>query len=167
MMYLGDQAVGINNNAPLPTFVNHLESGSFIVTANDISSTGEYDIQLSTITVPKGIIVFSNSFNCFDAKANKPIRGAFATIYIRPADAENLRKTNGWTILSDVNSYMINWGNGTNSSYPSARYGYNDSNRGIYLYNETTKTLRLRYFEASQGDYDFKYNIPYNWMVWD
>jgi len=167
MMYLGDKAVGLVNNTPLPSFFNNLESGSFIATKDNITANGEYDIQLSTITKPQGIIVFTHSLNCLDAKSEKPLLGAFATMYIRPADAENLNQTNGWTILSGVNCYVINWGNGTGAGYPQARTGLNDSGRGIYLFNETTKTLRLRYFTTSQGDYDFKYNIPYHWIAWD
>lgn len=154
-------------DVPLPSFMNHLEGGSFTLTSGDVSAYGEYDIQLTNIAKPKGIIVFSNSFNCLDAKADKPFLGAFACLYVEPADAENLTTTNGWNILSSVSSYNVNWGQNTGQAQPTARNSWNENNRGVYLFNESTKKIRIKGFSSSQGEYDFKFNVTYNWIAWD
>lgn len=165
MMYLGDQAVGIASNLPLPSFMNHLESGSFQL--DSANAYGEYNIQLQNISKPKGILVYAEGFSMFDAKADKPMLGAFASLYIAPADIDNANVENGWTMIHGLINYAVNWGSGTNSGYPTYRRSTNEANRGIYLYNETLKQVRLRGFLPAQSDYDFKFNHTYHWLVWD
>lgn len=166
MMYLGDNPVGIVSNLPLPLFMNHLESGSFSVeTTSDVY--GEHTIQLKTISKPKGILLYSNGFNMFDAKSDKPLLGAFASLYIAPADIDNASKINGWTNISSLMWYFVNWGTNANGASPTARRSNAEMSRGVYLYNESTKQIQLRGFISSQSDYDFKFNHTYHWLVWD
>ena len=143
----------------IPVFMNHLESGSFLLESTDVTSYGEYDIQLKDISKPKGFLLYSNEFNMFDAKASKPMTGAFASLYIEPADISDAQIINTWTSVSPLMYYGINWGQGTDQMYPTFRRSQNEGNRGMYLYNQTEKKIRLRGFNSQQSEYDFRFGI--------
>lgn len=153
----------------IPAFMNHLESGSFQLDSAPTGGYGygEYIIQLSDISKPKGILLYSNEFNMFDNKADKPMLGAFASLYIAPADIDNATMINGYTGIYPLIWYYLNWGQGSGEQYPTVRRSEYESNRGIYLYNETLKQIIIRGFIAGQSDYDFKLNTLYHWLVWD
>lgn len=145
--------------ANLPNFMNHFEYGSF-----SSDTTGDYDLQLKVITEPKGILIFSNDFNMYDAKVDKTALGAYGALFIAPADISQAATTNGWVICSPNAFYFTNWGQNTDQSNSSARYSRTET-RGIAYYKPSTKEIRFRGFGT--GDYDFKLNVIYNWIVWD
>ena len=148
----------------LPDFISNIEFGSF--TLDTVPTNGQYDVQLSKITDPKVIILYSNDFNCYDAKADKPMLGAFGATWIKPSDFEEKAEvTNGWYILSPNSFYFVNWGQNTDNKSATARHSRTENNRGTHLFNPSTKALRLAGFNASQSEYDFKLGITYHWVV--
>lgn len=160
MMYLGNNAVGINTQFGFPSFFNHLDSGTII---NDGSSS-VITIPLSTITtVPKGILIYSNAFDLSSNKADKPSLGAYCALFIKGSDELIISSDNVY-YLTGRSGYYINWGADTNSKYPTKRDSRTEP-RGLYYYQPSTNSFAVRGFGT--GEYDFKYNIPYYWIAWD
>ena len=148
----------------LPDFISNIEFGSF--TLDTAPPNGQYDIQLKKITDPKVILLYSNDFNCYDAKANKPMLGAFGATWIKPNDFDAKAEiTNGWYILSHNGFYFVNWGQNIDNKGATARSSRTEGSRGAYLFKPSTKTLRLAGFNSSQSEYDFKLGVTYHWVV--
>lgn len=149
----------------LPDFISNIEFGSF--TLDTAPTIGQYDIQLKKITDPKVILLYSNDFNCYDAKANKPRLGAFGATWIKPNDFDANAEvtTNGWYILSHNSFYFVNWGQNVDQKSATARSSRAENSRGVYLFNSSTKTLRLAGFNSSQSEYDLKLGVTYHWVV--
>ena len=150
----------------LPDFISNIEFGSF--TLDTATPYGQYDVQLSKITDPKVILLYSNDFNCYDAKANKPMLGAFGATWIKPndfyANAEKAGDWGDWYVLSSNSFYFVNWGDNTDQKSAIARSSRTES-RGLYLFKTSIKTLRIMGLNSSQSEYDFKLGITYHWVV--
>lgn len=155
--------VMLSMGVKLPDFISNIEFGSF--TLDTAPTSGQYDVQLSKITDPKVILLYSNDFNCYDAKADKPMLGAFGATWIKPNDAEQTSITNGWYNLAANAFYFVNWGENTDQRNAKARQSRTEGSRGIYLFKPSTKTIRFAGFNSSQSEYDFKLGITYHWVV--
>lgn len=153
MIYLGNQAVGLVNNASLPSFINHLDSGTIL-----LESGNSVWIQLSTVQNLKGLLIFNNDFNLGQPQANRPFVGAYGALYLAGSN-EWSTSNQGYKIISDGAYYFTN-----NLTYPSPRTSRTES-RGVPYYD--TENNRVYFYGFGTGDYDFKYNIPYHWIAWD
>lgn len=156
--------VMLSMGVKLPDFISNIEFGSF--TLDTAPPYGQYGVQLSKITDPKVIILYSNDFNCYDAKADKPMLGAFGATWIKPNDFDaNAEKAADWYILSSNSFYFVNWGDNTDQKGARARQSRTENNRGVQLFNPSTKQVRFSGFFSAQAEYDFKFGITYHWVV--
>lgn len=144
--------------AVLPSFMNHLESGTFTV-----ESGTDKNIELSGISLPKGIIIFSNGFDLTSAKADKPLLGAYAAFYVAGSDVLT-PGSNYYVNLAYYTMYAVNWGQNTNNMNPVWRNSRTES-RGIRGFYTNTKKIYMNGFGT--GEYDFQYNVEYKWIAWD
>ena len=142
----------------IPAFFNHLDSGSFSVESGTIAW-----VSMQNITNPKGIIVFSDAFDLDAAKADKPMLGAYAACYIAGTDTLS-PDNNGNIPIARFTSYFVNWGQNTDNASPTFRTSRTEM-RGIQLYDPQNKQFYMNGFGT--GEYDFKYNVTYNWIAWD
>ena len=160
MMYLGDQAVGLNTQFGYPSFFNHIESGTFI---ND-QNTYSLEIPLQQIQhVPKGVLVYSNAFDTDSDKTDKPSLGPYAALFIAGTGEIPLSSDNVY-YLTAYSGYYVNWGGDSNQKSPTKRDSRLES-RGLHYFRPSNNSFAIRGFGT--GDYDFKYNIPYHWIAWD
>ena len=143
----------------IPSFMNHFESGSF-----EVTSGSEYNIQLTDISEPKGVLVFSNGFNLYSAKEDKPLLGAFMAVFIAGTDTEDQPISSGVRNVGYNTQYAYNFGSDTNNAKSSAG-NTRTTNRGVKALKITDKRVLLGGFGT--GEYDFKYNVTYNWIAWD
>lgn len=144
----------------IPAFMNHLESGSFSLSSE--SGINYYNIQLIDIEKPKGILVYSNAFDITNPKADKPLLGAYAALYTT-GTGEPAINGNAWS-LQLYSTYAVNWGANTDQKNPSWRSSRTET-RGIRWYTPSTRLVYLVGFGT--GEYDFKYDVTYNWIAWD
>ena len=157
MMYLGNQAVGIAVRKGIHEQMNHLESGSFT-----LESGASTSLSLSNIDLPKGVLIFSNAFDLSSPKADKPMLGTYMATYVAGTDTLSLRDNVYY--LSDFSMYAVNWGQSTDDKNPVWR-STRTENRGIRWFNPSNKSITVTGFGT--GEYDFKYNVQYNWIAWD
>ena len=143
---------------PIPSFMNHLESGTLL-----LESGASTWISLQSITDPKGILFYSNDFDVTSAKADKSLLGAFSALYIRGKEVEIQSGTN-YLSLFNSSSYMVNWGSGANNANSVPRNTRTES-RGVAYFDSVNKRMYIHGFGT--GEYDFKYNVQYNWIAWD
>lgn len=155
---IGLSYVSPGGGGSLPSFMNHLESGSFT-----LSSGTETNIELNEISLPKGILVFSNGFDLTSAKSSKPLLGAYAALYIAGSDVLT-PGSNGYIAFQNYSMYAVNWGQNTDNMNPSWR-GSRTESRGIRGVYTNTKKILMNGFGT--GEYDFQYNVQYNWIAWD
>lgn len=160
MMYLGNQAISLVNNAPLPSFVNNIDSGEIIVQNGEPTS---FWVTYKNIEVPKGIILYSNDFDLISAKTNKTLLGAIAAWFIAGNQLKD-PDANGWIDITGMAGYGVNWGSGGNQEKITNRSSHSET-RGIRLLDLINHRFYLQGFGT--GEYDFKYNIPYHWIAWD
>lgn len=142
----------------IPAFFNHLESGQVT-----LESGGNTWISIPSIEFPKGILVFNNGFDLNTAKTDKTVLGAYGALYIAGTDTLQLNSS-GYYTISYGTFYFTNWGQNTDQSNPSARTSRTES-RGIPYFDPTQR--RFYFYGFGTGDYDFKYNVTYNWLAWD
>ena len=141
----------------IPAFMNRLESGSF-----SVSSGYETKIALSNIDLPKGFLIYSNEFDLFSAKADKPMLGAYAAMCI--LGTNTLVLLDNVYYLQTISMYAVNWGQNTGSKNPTWRNSRTED-RGIRYFRPSNKTFHVRGF--GDGEYDFKFGVTYNWIAWD
>lgn len=153
-----DAIDAIQTGGGLPSFINHLESGSFT-----LESGSNIWVDFTDITFPKGIVVFNSDFDLASDKTDKALLGAYMAAYIAGNDTLT-PNSSGFCNIAYAACYMANFGQGTNQKYPST-FRTISSSRGISGFNPTTKKFYVIGFGTNE--YDFKYNIPYYWMAWD
>lgn len=142
----------------IPTFMNHLESGSFTL------ESGTYiNIPLSNIDIPKGVLIYSNAFDLDMAKTDKTMLGAYAAMYIAGNNTLVLSGDNVY-YLHRFTMYAVNWGQNLDNSNPTWRSSRAES-RGIRWFKPSNRTIALSGFGT--GEYDFKNNVEYHWIAWD
>lgn len=143
----------------IPSFMNHLEGGQF-----SVSSEAYANIQLTNITQPKGILIYSNDFNLYSAKADKPKLGCYSALFIAGSDQYDQPTAQGSYIYSS-NAYILeNWGEGTNQEYTKA-FATRTSNRGIRALKISDNFISVAGFGT--GEYDLQLDTTYNWIAWD
>lgn len=149
----------LGNAIPMPTFFNHLESGQFSLE----SGTTATWVYLSEISLPKGIVVYSNAFDEDTAKDDKPMLGGYAMFYIAGTD-ELTPDNNGLINIARFCFNLVNWGQTGNTQNPNS-YGSRAISRGIDAINLNDKGFHVRGFGTNE--YDFKQGVTYNWIAWD
>lgn len=159
MIYLGNQAVGIVNNAPLPSFINCLDSGEITVQNGDPNA---FWVGYKNIETPKGIMLYSNDFDLISAKTNKSLLGAVAAWFIAGNQLKD-PDANGWIDITGMSGYAVNWGSGATQEKITNRSSHSES-RGMRLLDLVNKRFYMQGFGTSE--YDFKYDIVYHWIAW-
>ena len=145
-------------DVPIPSFMNHLESGTIT-----LESGGNTWISLQDIALPKGILVFSNDFDLITAKTNKDVLGAYGALYLAGTDTLT-PQSSGYYAIAYGAFYFVNWGQNNDQGNPTARSSRTES-RGIPYFDPANK--RFYFHGFGTGEYDFKHNITYNWIAWD
>ena len=143
----------------LPSFMNHMDSGTF-----SLENGSEIFLELTNVTIPKVVLIYSNDFDIVTAKASKPLVGSYWSLFIAGTDTMTPDGSQGNINFSGKNFYCTNWGNSTDEKYPSPRKTLGE-NRGIRAVNTVPKKLLVSGFGS--GEYDFQYNVTYNWIAWD
>jgi len=156
--------VMLSMGGKIPSFMNQFEYGSFMLTDSTKTS---YDIILKNDypNCMKGILIYSNEFDIDSPKADKPMLGAYAAVYIMGANgAVYNEQYAAYQSIYMESTYAVNWGQDTDGKSPVWRSSRTET-RGISFYRPSTKTLEIIGFGT--GEYDFKRNVEYHYLVWD
>ena len=143
----------------IPAFFNHLESGQFSLTSGE---TGTW-VNMQQISLPKGILIYSNAFDITSAKEDKPLLGAYCAYYIAGTD-ELTPGSDGNIAIGGISFYLTNWGRVGATNNPIS-YNTSATSRGLDAIKPTNKAFHIRGFGTTE--YDFKTEITYNWIAWD
>lgn len=156
--------VMLSMGGKIPSFMNQFEYGSFMLT-DSTKTTYEIILKNDYPNCMKGILIYSNEFDIDSPKAEKPILGAYAAVYIMGANGAVYSEQYGAYLNINVESrYAVNWVESVDNKSPAWRSSRTEP-RGISFYRPSTKTLSIRGFGT--GEYDFKRNVEYHYLVWD